>query len=196
MATDSEAEETEERQEKCQQVRKWKQELKELQEYHESHNIFLHTVPEWNGGSHMGYLESCILDAGPGFFFIRSFKEWWIELQKQSQGVRHSASSACHRLQTLEQMYDVKLSSQYNVCAEYLVEVFRYPRTRNCISMDAADGYWKHTDDWIVWSHGTVLHCKNHHHAVWGGGEGQEEEVNIHVLLLSLSLHGAKPPFD
>ena len=105
MATDLETEETEERQEKCQQVRKWKQELKELQ----------------------GYLESCILDASPGFFFI---KAWWIELQKQSQGVGHSASSACHRLQMLKWMYDVKMSSQYNVRAEYLVEVFKYPGTR------------------------------------------------------------------
>ena len=36
----------------------------------------------------MGYLESRILDAGLGFFFIKSFKEWQIELQKQSQGIR------------------------------------------------------------------------------------------------------------
>ena len=141
MATDSEAEETEERQEKCQRVRKWKQELKELQEYRESHNIFLHRVPERGSGSHTGYLESRILDAGPGFFFIRSFKEWWIELQKQSQGVGHSASSTRHRLQTLKWMYGVKLLSQYNVHTEYLVEVFKYPGTRNRIPMDAADGY-------------------------------------------------------
>ena len=141
MATDSEAEETEERQEKCQWVRKWKQELKELQEYPESRNIFLHTVLEQGGGSHMGYLEFRILNAGVSFFFLKSFKEWQIELQKQSQGVRHSASSTCHRLQMLEQMYDVKLSSQYNMHAEYLVEVFKYPGTRNHISMDAADGY-------------------------------------------------------
>ena len=80
VATDSEAEETEERQEKCQQVRKWKQELKQLQEYRESCNIFLHMVPEWSGGSHTGYLESHILDAGSGYFFIKSFKEWRIQL--------------------------------------------------------------------------------------------------------------------
>ena len=135
------AEETEEKQEKCQWARKWKQELKELQEYRESHNIFLHTLPEQGSGSHMGYPESCILDAGPGFFFIRSFKEWQYELQKQSQGIRHSVSSACRRLQTLERMYDVKLSSQYNVCTKYLVEVFKYPSTGDRIPMDAADGY-------------------------------------------------------
>ena len=141
MATNSEAEETEEKQEKCQWVRKWKQELKELQEYHESFNIFLHTLLEWGSGSHMGYLESCILDASPSFFFIRSFKEWRYELQKQSQGVRHSVSSASHRLQMLEWMYDMKLSSQYNVRAEYLVEVFKYPGTRDHIPTDATDGY-------------------------------------------------------
>ena len=141
VATDSEAEESEERQEKCQRARKWKQELKELQEYHESCNIFLHTVPQRGSGSHTGYLESRILDTSSSFFFIKSFKEWWIELQKQSQGVRHSASSMCHRLQTLKRMYGVKLSSQYNVCAKYLVEVFKYPRTRNRIPTDAADGY-------------------------------------------------------
>ena len=122
-------------------ARKWKQELKELQEYCESHNIFLHTVPEWGSGSHMGYLESSILDAGAGFLFIKSFKEWWIELQKQSQGIGHSASTMHRRLQTLEQMYDVKLSSQYNMHVEYLVEVFKYLRTRDHIPTDATDGY-------------------------------------------------------
>ena len=87
VATDSEIEETEENQEKHQWARKWKRELKELQEYRESHNIFLHDLPGQNAGSHMGYLESCILDAGPGFFFIKSVKEWQLELQKQSQGI-------------------------------------------------------------------------------------------------------------
>ena len=71
LATALEAEETEERQEKHHWVRKWKQELKELQEYHESHNIFLHIVPEWGSGSHMGYLEFHILDASSSFFFIK-----------------------------------------------------------------------------------------------------------------------------
>ena len=83
MATDSEAEETEEWQEKCQWSRKWKEELKELQDYCESHNIFLHNLPEWGGGSHTGYLESHILDASASFF-IKSFKAWRVELQKQS----------------------------------------------------------------------------------------------------------------
>ena len=122
-------------------MRKWKEELKEMQEYHESHNIFLHNLPEQGGGSHTGYLESCILDAGPGFFFIKSFKAWWVEFQKQSQGIGHSVISACCRLQTLKRMYGVKLSTQYNMCAEYLVEVFKYPGTRNRIPTDAADGY-------------------------------------------------------
>ena len=82
MATDLEAEETEERQEKCQWARKWKEEMKELQEYHESRNIFLHNLLEWGGGSHTGYLESRLLDAGTGYFFSKSFKTWRVELQK------------------------------------------------------------------------------------------------------------------
>ena len=50
--------------------------------------------------------------------------------------------SACHKLQTLEQMYGVKLSTLYNMLhAKYLVEVFKYPGTRNCIPTDAEDGY-------------------------------------------------------
>ena len=140
MATDSEAEETEEQQEKCQQVRKWKAELQKLQNYHESHNIFLHNLPEQGSGSHTGYLKSWISDAIASFF-IKSFKAWWVELQKQSQGIGHSAISAHRKLQMLEQMYVVKLSTLYNVHAEYLVEVFKYPRTGNYIPMDAADGY-------------------------------------------------------
>ena len=120
MATDSETEETEEQQEKCQQARKWKVELQVLKDYHESHNIFLHNLPEWGGCSHMGYLESRISEPGTGFF-IKSFKTWWLELEKQSQGIGHSAMSTRHKLQTLEQMYGVKLSTLNNVHAEYLV---------------------------------------------------------------------------
>ena len=138
MATDLE-EETEERQEKCQGARKWKEELKEMQDYRE--NIFLHMVPEQGGHRHTGYLEFCILDADPGSFFIKSFKAWWVELQKQSQGIRHSASSMHRKLKMLKQMYDGKLSSQYNMQAEYLVKVFKYPRIRDCIPTDASDGY-------------------------------------------------------
>ena len=104
MATDSETEETEEQQEKCQQVRKWKAELQVLEDYHESHNIFLHNLPEQGGCSHMGYLESRISERGAGFF-IKSFKTWWLELEKQSQGIGHSAMSARCKLQTLERMY-------------------------------------------------------------------------------------------
>ena len=89
----------------------------------------------------MGYLESRILDAGPGFFFIKSIKEWWMELQKQSQGIRHSESSASHGLKMLEWMNEVKLSSLHSVCTKYLVEVFKYPGTSDRIPMDAADGY-------------------------------------------------------
>ena len=140
MATDSETKETEEQQEKHQWARKWKAELKELQDYRESCNIFLHNLPEWGSGSHMGYLESNISEPNASFF-IKSFKAWWVELQKQSQGIGHSAISAHHKLQMLEWMYAVKLLTLYNVHTEYLVEVFKYPGTGNRIPMDAADGY-------------------------------------------------------
>ena len=140
MATDSEAEETEEQQEKCQQARKWKAELQELQDYHESRNIFLHNLLEWGSCSHMGYLESRISEPGTGFL-IKSFKAWQVELEKQSQGIGHRAISARHKLQTLKQMYGVKLSTLNNMCTEYLVEVFNYPGTRNHIPTDTDDGY-------------------------------------------------------
>ena len=52
--------------------------------YHESHSIFLKALPARNGGSHVGYLETHLQDAGNNFFFIRSFKNWREELQKQS----------------------------------------------------------------------------------------------------------------
>ena len=98
VATDSEVDETKEQQEKHQWVRKWKRELQELQVYRESHNIFLNALPEQNGGSHMGYLESHFHGTSLGFFFIQSIEEWRTELQKQSQGIRHSASTVCRRL--------------------------------------------------------------------------------------------------
>ena len=90
MATDSETEETEEQQEKCQRARKWKVELPSegLKDYHGSHNIFLHNLPEWGGCSYMGYLESCISEPDTGFF-IKLFKTWQLELEKQSQGIGH-----------------------------------------------------------------------------------------------------------
>ena len=114
-------------------------ELQALKDYCESHNIFLHNLPEWGSSSHIGYLESHISEPGTGFF-IKSFKTWQLELEKQSQGIGHSAMSACHKLQTLKWMYGAKLSTLYNVHAEYLVEVFKYPRTRNRIPTDAEDG--------------------------------------------------------
>ena len=36
---------------------------------------------------------------------------------------------------------EVKLSTLNNIRTEYLVEVFKYPGTRNCIPTDAEDGY-------------------------------------------------------
>ena len=140
MATDLETEETEEQQEKCQRVRKWKAELQVLKDYRESCNIFLHNLPLRGGCSHMGYLESRISEPGTGFF-IKSFKTWQLELEKQSQGIGHSVMSAPRKLQTLKWMYGVKLSTLNNVHTEYLVEVFKYPGTGNRIPMDTEDGY-------------------------------------------------------
>ena len=140
VATYLETEETEEQQEKRQRVRKWKAELKELQDYHESCNIFLHNLLEQGGCSHMGYLESRISEPSASFF-IKSFKAWWVQLQKQSQGIGHSAISVCCKLQTLKWMYGVKLLTLNNVRTEYLVKVFKYPGTGNRIPTDAADGY-------------------------------------------------------
>ena len=137
MATDSE---TEEQQEKRQWARKWKAELQVLKDYHESHNIFLHNLLEWGGCSHTVYLESRISEPGTSFF-IKLIRTWWLELEKQSQGIGHSAMSAHHKLQKLERMCGVKLSSLNNVRTEYLVEVFKYPGTGNRIPTDAADGY-------------------------------------------------------
>ena len=90
VATDLETEETEGQQEKCQRARKWKAELQVLKDYCKSHNIFVHNLPERVGSSHTGYLESHISEPGTGFF-IKSFKTWRLELEKQSQGIGHSA---------------------------------------------------------------------------------------------------------
>ena len=111
-----------------------------LQDYHKSHNIFLHNLPERGSCSHMGYLESHILEPGAGFF-IKSIKTWWLDLEKQSQGIGHSAMSAHRKLQKLKRMCGVKLSRLNNVHAEYLVKVFKYPGTGNRIPTNAADGY-------------------------------------------------------
>ena len=50
-------------------------------------------------------------------------------------------AAAHRRLQTLKWMSEVKLLSQYSVCTEYLVKVFKYPGTGNRIPTDAEDGY-------------------------------------------------------
>ena len=83
-ASDSEAKETEEQQEKHQRAKKWKHELQALVQYRESHNIFLHNLPLQGGGSHIGYLESCITEADSGFF-IKSIKVWRHELETESR---------------------------------------------------------------------------------------------------------------
>ena len=164
MATDLDTEETEEQQEKCQRVRKWKAELQILKDYHKSCTIFLHNLLEQGGCSHMGYLESHISEPGAGFF-IKSFKTWWLELEKQSQGIGHSAMSAHCKLKMLEQMYGVKLSSHIPT-------------------------------DWIIRSHGTVLHYAYHYHTIQGDDKGWEEEIDVQVLLLALRLCGAESPFS
>ena len=139
-ASDSEADETEEQQEKRQRAKKWKHKLQALIRYRESHNIFLHNLPPWGGSSHIGYLESRITEADSGFF-IKSIKVWRHELEAQSQGVGQNADAARRRLLILESKAKERLSTMYNVQAEYLVEVFKYPGTGDRISPDAPDGY-------------------------------------------------------
>ena len=141
MVSDSEMEETEEQQEKRQWAKKWARELPELRLYCESHNIFLHDLPERNGGSHMGYLEGHIQDTDEGYFFIRLISNWRNELQKQSQGISLSASIMHRRLQTLKHMDKVKLSNIYGICTEYLMEVFKYPVMGNHIQSNSDDMY-------------------------------------------------------
>ena len=139
MASDLEVEEMEEEQEKCQWVKKWVQEMQPLRLYHESHSIFLDMLPARNGGCHVMYLETHMQDAGEGHFFIRKFSDWREELQKQSQGLSHSAATVHWRLWMLKHMEKVKLSNTYGICAEYLVEVFKYPGTGDHILSDSED---------------------------------------------------------
>ena len=112
-ASDSEADETEEQQENCQRAKKWKHELPALVQYRESHNIFLHNLPLRGGGSHIRYLESCIMEADSGFF-IKLIKAWWCELETQSQGVGQNADTAQRRLLILESKAKERLSTMYN----------------------------------------------------------------------------------
>ena len=139
-ASNSEAEETEEQQEKHQWAKKWKHVLQALVRYWESHNIFLHNLPPRGGSSHIRYLETRIMEADSGFF-IQLIKAWRCELETQSQGVGQNANAAWHRLLILESKAKERLSTMYNIHAEYLVEVFKYPGTRDRIPPDAPDDY-------------------------------------------------------
>ena len=80
-------------------------------------------------------------DAGPGFFFIQSIQEWKEELQKLGLGLGHNGISACHKLQMLNCQEKSFMLHSYGIHAEYLVEVFKYPVTRNCIQPSSEDGY-------------------------------------------------------
>ena len=60
---------------------------------------------------------------------------------KQSKGIGHSVTTMHQRLQTPEHMSAVKFLNTNSICAEYLVEVFKYPGTRNRIPSDSTDGY-------------------------------------------------------
>ena len=139
-ASNSEVDETEEQQENRQRAKKWKHELQALIWYRESHYIFLHNLPPQGGSSHIGYLESHITEANSGFF-IKSIKAWWHELETQSQGVGQNTDTARRRLLILESKAKERLSTMYNIQAEYLVEVFKYPGTGDRIPPDAPDGY-------------------------------------------------------
>ena len=74
-------------------------------------------------------------------FFIRMFKDWRDELQKQSNVPSFMGISAHHKLQTLNSKEWLVMSHAYGIKAEYLVEVFKYPGTGDCIPPNAADGY-------------------------------------------------------
>ena len=74
-------------------------------------------------------------------FFIKSIKAWWRELETQSQGVGQNTDAAWCRLLILESKAKERLSTMYNIQAEYLVEVFKYPRNGNWIPPNAPDGY-------------------------------------------------------
>ena len=139
-ASDLEADETEEQQEKCQWAKKWKHELQALVRYWESHSIFLHNLPLQGGSSHIGYLESRIMETDSGFF-IKLIKAWQHALETQSQGVGQNTDAAWCRLLILESKAKERLSTMYNIQAEYLVEVFKYPGTGDRIPPDALDGY-------------------------------------------------------
>ena len=80
------------------------------------------------------------MEANSGFF-IKSIKAWWHELETQSQGVGQNTDAARHRLLILESKAKERLSTMYNIQAKYLVEVFKYPGTRDRIPPDALDGY-------------------------------------------------------
>ena len=80
------------------------------------------------------------MEADSGFF-IKTIKAWRHELETQSQGVGEIADAAWCRLLILESKAKERLSTMYNVQAEYLVEVFKYPGTRDRIPPNAPDGY-------------------------------------------------------
>ena len=80
------------------------------------------------------------MEANSGFF-IKSIKAWRCELETQSQGVGQNTDAARCRLLILESKAKERLSTMYNVQAEYLVEVFKYPGTGDRIPPDAPDGY-------------------------------------------------------
>ena len=192
-ASDSEADETEEQQEKCQWAKKWKHELQAPIQYRESHNIFLHNLPLRGGSSHIRYLESRITEADSGFF-IKSIKAWRHELETQSQGVGQNADAAWHRLLILESKAKERLSTMYNVQAEYLVEVFKYPGTGDWIPPRRSRWLRQHADDWLVWPCWPVFHHTDHHNPVGVNDGGRGEEVHIQMLLFSLWLCSTKPP--
>ena len=84
----------------------------------------------------------------------------------------------------LEWMYEVKLSSQHSMRAEYLVEVFKYPGTGNHILMDATDGYGSTL---MIGLYGLVEpYSIARITTTQSGAVGKD----------ALRLCGAKPPFD
>ena len=96
----------------------------------------------------------------------------------------------------LERMCGVKLSSLNNVHTKYLVEVFKYPGTGNCIPTDAEDGFGSTP---MIGLYGLVEPYSIMHITTMQSGvmtKDREEEIDVQKLLLALRLRGAESPFS
>ena len=103
---------------------------------------------------------------------------------RHSQGVGQNADAARRRLLILESKAKKRLSTMYNVQAEYLVEVFKYPGTWDRIPPDAPDGYGSMP---MIGLYGLVDPYSIMQITTTGVNDGgRGEEVHIQMLLFSL----------